>query len=117
MRVFSRAHTATYEIDEIYDAIDLDNSNNLDLREMRIALKRFKEEVAAVSVKLEAVHAWAAELRAVAEVVRAASTDTAAYEAAENELMQLKLGTVASRLGTLLMSRRVKVRRCHVSLH
>ena len=62
-----------------------------------------------MTTKQEAVQARVAELRDLAEVVRAASVDTATYEAAERELEELKRGTVASRLGAVLATRRVKV--------
>ena len=103
------ADATTKQLDDLYESVDFDGSDALDMKEIKTAVETWKAE-AVNAIELAAFHKIiVASKRTVAEAFRTAADVTALYEAEQREHEALREGTLAYRLGSLLKQKNVKV--------
>lgn len=96
-------------IDELFDALDADGGGSLDKGELRVALKKMRKAMSDEQAAAEAVVANGAVLLAAATALSEAAQLSQDFADADRKLEVLRLGTVQSRLGLLLMARNFKI--------
>lgn len=98
------------EIDGLFDKIDNDKSGELDLSEIKAALKKLQERAQNVGASIDQEQAKAAALIGVAQVFQTAAAATAEYEAAEQKATQMKDNpSLGKRVGDAIFKRNVKL--------
>jgi len=98
------------EIDGLFDRIDDDHSVELELKELKLALKKLQADAAGLGAAAEQEKERAAALRQVAAQFEAAAATSAEHEQAEQKLNQMKnFPTIEKRIGDVLIKRNVKI--------
>ena len=98
------------EIDGLFDKIDNDKSGELDLSEIKAALKKLQEQALNVGVSVDQEKAKTAALIGVAQVFQTAAAATAEYEAAAQKATQMKDNpSLGKRVGDAILKRNVKL--------
>ena len=98
------------EIDGLFDKIDNDKSGELDLSEIKAALKKLQEQALNVGVSVDQEKAKSEALIGVAQVFQTAAAATAEYEAAAQKATQMKDNpSLGKRVGDAILKRNVKL--------
>jgi Ca2+-binding EF-hand superfamily protein len=101
------------DIEELFDSFDDDRSGELDLSELKAALKSLAKNVKAVEQMAQSNRERGAERVAVAEAFERAASEMEALEEASTELEKLRNpevnGSLDVRLGAFIMQRNLKV--------
>jgi len=98
------------QIDDMFDEADVNLNGELDLQEVKIALKQMQAEAQAGDTQAAQARAAAAVYRQVAAVYKTAAEITLEYERATADLEARKqVSTVDVRLGDLLAKRNVRI--------
>jgi len=101
---------STREVDGLFECIDEDGGGELDLRELKVALRRLQADAAAVSAKTDAQRERAATLLGVGSKFETAASAASEYEASEALLQQLThFPSLEKRIGDVLIKRNVKI--------
>ena len=100
----------TKEIDSIYHSIDLDGSGTLDMKEVKVALKKLQEEHATVDQREEQQRVRASSKRRLAESFSNAVAATIDFEEASKVLAKMRDDQdMGAKLGELIKRRNIKV--------
>ena len=106
----SEAVATTKQIDSLYDKLDSDHSGSLDLKEIKLALRKLQEETSLVDQQEAQQKARAGGKRVVAEAFRQAVGATVAYEEGFTELEEMRANQdVGAKLGEVIKRRNIKV--------
>ena len=98
------------EIDALFDSLDTDHGGELDMGELKAALKKLLAEAKAFNKGTRQGNAKSAEVRSVKAKFEAALELTLAYEKLEKELDDERTGlSTAARLGAQLKLRNIKI--------
>ena len=77
------ADATTAQLDALYDSLDLDGSGNLDIGEMKEALKALQADVKEVVGRNKRLTDYVADLRAVADLYKASVADADGFQKAK----------------------------------
>lgn len=98
------------EVDALFESLDADKGGSLDLRECRLALKKWQRDASDADGRGASVKRHATQLRQMASELQEAAEVTRVYEAEEEILKQMRGHVpIASRLGSTLKGRGVKI--------
>ena len=101
------------EMERLFDTLDLDKSGELDLTELKTALRRLAKEAQDVdSAAQRHKEESGAQIRAVAAAYKTAAAETAELEAAEDVLANMRHGGgsgLEAKIGKVLIARNMKV--------
>ena len=110
MRGYGFKEINVLEIDGLFDKIDNDKSGELDLSEIKAALKKLQEQALNVGVSVDQEKAKSEALIGVAQVFQTAAAATAEYEAAAQKATQMKDNpSLGKRVGDAILKRNVKL--------
>ena len=84
------AEATTIELDSLYDSMDLDGSGNLDIGEMKEALKGLQSDLKGVRQQNKRRLEYVADLRAVAALYQASIEDAEGYQIAKLQAERMK---------------------------
>ena len=99
----------TKEIDDLFNQLDDDHSGEMDVSEIKGALRKLQKSAAAAAATQSAVLARSAEMRAKAERLRGVKAETLVYEEAVLELEAAEKKGVGAALGFAIKEKGLNV--------
>ena len=97
------------ECDKLFDMLDADRSGEMDINELKMALKRFQEKATEFAEQAISVHANAGKYRERAVRAEKVALQTAESEQSVKDLETMSKKSVGAQLGGILIKKGLKV--------
>ena len=97
------------EVDNLFETLDVDKSGEIDISELKLALKRLQDAAAQASAQSEQLRASLEDLHARAARAQNVATLTAQSEQVHREKDELRTKSVGAQLGNILNKKGFKV--------